>query len=559
MFPCAIDEIHDVERSRATTGCQSFLFSRFCVRRVVAEVVPIVEVSQLNGCCKKHKNEDEEILILSAQITNLSEAASIDFNLYRYPFFSTMTTAKHEEAPPPTRSGPSLLVTILLMAASAVLSGYITSTILDQEYKIIFAEMQKDCHQTQNDYHTCRSHISEETNKWRIYADQNIRACQEYVERYLGDAISAYKLASVGLSHAINRSGEHEALQLELNHQEAMRTALENSNEILNQEVEALEKERAKLSRQLQNFVIELEDAQRDLEVRDLERVECDRNHRDLITCEETLNQADQYKANNEAPSSHVLKQLTDQVKVLQNQGRMKENMLEEMGFTINNAKKSVQYWKAKAELLVEKIDSRSRRDVLKTYGPGPHYVRITLSLSSSPDVSENILLKMAPLDMMSHTIQIFLNLIEEKIYVGGTFILAREHILAAAPIDAFDPENNQRLEEKMREGGYIPDGALLFHQYSPDYPHKKYTVGFSSTGGPLFYINTQDNVELHGPRHIDNEGDVEGDPVFASVVEGFDVIQRIHALPRNEDDSLETRVQIVDTYVVDIDGNAQI
>jgi len=449
------------------------------------------------------------------------------------------------------KNGTSVFVTILLMASSALFSGYITSTILDQEYKIIFAEMQKDCHQTQNEYLTCRSHISEETNKWRIYADLNIRACQESVERYLGDAISAYKSGSDGLSWAVNRTLEHEALQNELTQREDMRTALANSNEILNQEVEALEEERAKLSRQLYDFEIELEDAQNDLERRDLERVECDSNYRDLINCEETLKEAQHDKIDSEAPSSHMLKQLSGQVQALQKEREMKEAMLEEMGLTVNNAEEEIQFWKMKAESLVEKIDFRSRRDVLKKYGPGPHYVRITVSLSTSPDVSESLLLKMAPLDIMSHTIQIFMNLIEEKMYVGGTFLLARDHILVAGPFDAFDPENNQRLEEKMVEEGYFPDGTLLFHQYTPEYPHTRYTVGFSSTGGPLFYINIKDNVEAHGP----NEGDVEGDPVFAAVVEGFDVIQKILALPQNEDESFETRVQIVDTYVVEIDS----
>lgn len=453
------------------------------------------------------------------------------------------------------KQGTSLIVTILLMASSALLSGYITSTILDQEYKLIFAEMQKNCHQTQNEYLKCRSHSSEETNKWRIYADQNIRACQEYVERYLGETITAYKLGSVGLNKAINRTLEHEALQRELTRGEGMRITLANSNEMLNQEVEVLEKERATLSRQLQDVEVELEDAQNDLELRDLERVECDRNYRDLINCEENLKEAHHDKVDdNEGPSPQVLKQLSYQVQELQKQGKMKAAMLEEMGITLNNAKDEVQFWKMKTESLEKKIDFRSRRDVLKSYGPGPHFVRITLSLSTSPAVTENILLKMAPLDLMSHTIQLFMNLIEEKMYVGGTFLLARDHILVAGPFDAFDPENNQRLEDTMVEEGYFPDGALLFNQYAPEFPHNRYTVGFSSIGGPLFYINIRDNKEAHGPRHVDNEGGVEGDPVFAAVVEGFDVIQKILALPRNEDDSLDTRVQIVDTYVAEND-----
>jgi len=370
----------------------------------------------------------------------------------------------------------------------------------------------------------------------------------------LGEAISAYKLGSDGLSKAINRTLEHESLQLELAQREAMRSTLANSNEILNQEVEALEKERAKITRQLQNSLSELENVEKDLELRDLERAECDTNHRALLTCEETLNHVvQQGKINDGASSSHMLKQLSKQVQALQDQGKKKEAMLEEMGFAVINAEKEIQFWKAKADAIIEKINFRSRRDVLRQYGPGPHYVRITLSLSTSPNVSENILLKLAPLDMMSHTIHIFMNLIEEKLYVGGTFLMARGHILVAGPIDVFDSENNHRLEEQMVEEGYFPDGALLFHQYTPEFPHKKYTVGFASGGGPLFYINIEDNMEAHGPRHKESEGDVEGDPVFATMVEGFDVIQKILALPRNEDDSLETRVHIVDTYVIKI------
>lgn len=480
------------------------------------------------------------LLLLFGVAANSSTAITTGLRLLAA---DTMATVTKHATPPPRQPSvtASLFVTILLMASSALLSGYITSTILDQEYKIIFAEIQKDCHRSQNEFLTCRSHLAEETNAWRIYADQNIRACQEYVERYLGEAISAYRLGSDGLSKAINNT----------------ESTLANSNEILNQELETLEKERAKITRQLQNSLIELETAEKDLELRDLDRAECDTNHRALITCEETLiHVAQQDMVNSEASSSRMLQQLSDQVQALKDQGKKKEAMVEEMGFTINNAEKEIQLWKVKAESIIEKINFRSRRDVLKQYGPGPHYVRITLSMSTSPTVSENILLKLAPLGMMSHTIQVFMNLVEEKMYVGGTFLLAHDHILVAGPIDAFDPENNQRLEEQMVEEGYFPDGALMFHQYTPDFPHRQYTVGFTSRGGPLFYINIEDNMEAHGPRHIESEGDVEGDPVFATVVEGFDVIHKIHAMPRHEDDSLETRVQIVDTYVMKIDVN---
>ena len=422
---------------------------------------------------------------------------------------------------------------------------------------MIFAELQKDSHQIQNEYHKCRSHISEETNKWRIYADHNIRVYQGYVEKYLGEAISAYRTGSVGLNKVINVTMENdviryslEAMKHELTEFEAQKNKFANANDILSKEMTALENEREQLSKELQNTMMELEDAAVALELRDVERGECDRHHRALISCEQSLNNAAQQdKGNNNEQSSLRIKQLSDQIQSLHDQGKRKETMLEDMGLAITNSKGEIQHWKMKAESLAEKINFRNRRDVLKQYGPGPYYARINVSLSSS-DVGE-IVLKLAPLDLMSHTIHTFLTLIDEKMYVGGTFLLARHHILVAAPIDAFDNENNQRLEKMMLEEGYYPNGALLFHQYTPNFQHEKYTVGFSSGGGPLFYINIENNVEAHGPRYVENEGDVEGDPVFAEVVEGFDVIEKILSLPRLSDDSLGTRIEITDSQVI--------
>jgi cyclophilin family peptidyl-prolyl cis-trans isomerase/predicted nucleic acid-binding Zn-ribbon protein len=428
-----------------------------------------------------------------------------------------------------TTSKHTYIYTILLMSLSAILGGYITSTILDQEYKQIFAEMQKDCQQSQNEYLSCRSNLVDETYKWSA----NIRACQARVERYIGEAISAYKLGSDGLDKAINRTQDYEQLQ----------HAVAHSNE----EVEGLEKERAKITRQLQTLQNQLETAEKELEVRDLERAECDTNYRTLITCEDTLNEVTQDRVNDEESSSLMLKQLSGQVQALKDQGERKEAMLQEMGFTLNNAEKELQSCKAETESIIDKVDFRSRRNVVKQYGPGPHYVRMSIvSSPSSPNaVKGNILLKLAPLDMMPHTIEIFLKLIEEKLYVGGTFILARDHILAAGPFDLVDGEKNQRMEEEMVQEGYFPNGALLFQQYTDDYPHRKYSVGFNK-GGPLFYINIEDNTDVHGPK-----GDDVGDPVFATVIEGFDVIESILASPRKNEDSLETQVHIIDTYVM--------
>ena len=95
--------------------------------------------------------------------------------------------------------------------------------------------------------------------------------------------------------------------------------------------------------------------------------------------------------------------------------------------------------------------------------------------------------------------------------------------------------------EEQMVYEGYFPNGALLFTEYTSDFPHVPYTVGFNHVGGPIFYFNVEDNTEMHGPQVSEEEGNKEGDPCFAKIVEGIDVVQRIAQMPKTASDSLES------------------
>ena len=74
---------------------------------------------------------------------------------------------------------------------------------------------------------------------------------------------------------------------------------------------------------------------------------------------------------------------------------------------------------------------------------------------------------------------------------------------------------------------------SVLFQEYSPKFPHEKYTLGFAGRpGGPDFYISTMDNTRLHGPGGQTNyEDPTEADPCFAKVVDGIDVVQRMEQL----------------------------
>lgn len=102
-----------------------------------------------------------------------------------------------------------------------------------------------------------------------------------------------------------------------------------------------------------------------------------------------------------------------------------------------------------------------------------------------------------------------------------------------------------------MLHEGLFPNGALLFQEYTPDYPHVQYTMGYNQMGGPIFYVNLRDNTRVHGPNNYREKKD--GDPCFAKIVEGYDVIDRIASMGTEEDESLESAVYILDSQVVNI------
>jgi cyclophilin family peptidyl-prolyl cis-trans isomerase len=101
---------------------------------------------------------------------------------------------------------------------------------------------------------------------------------------------------------------------------------------------------------------------------------------------------------------------------------------------------------------------------------------------------------------------------------------------LKAAPL----PYDGSSPSDKAQE--FLDKGleSVAFREYSPDYPHDRYTVGFAADGSPSFYINTEDNTDIHA-----------GDPCFAKVISGFDTIQRLENSPTRNGIWLEQRIGI--------------
>jgi len=135
--------------------------------------------------------------------------------------------------------------------------------------------------------------------------------------------------------------------------------------------------------------------------------------------------------------------------------------------------------------------------------------------LSSSS--SHVLVLEMAPLDVMPHSVFTFLEMVDAKLIDGCSFILNAMNIVKAAPL----PYDGSRASQKVKAFTRLGLDTVSFREYSSNYPHEKFTVGFAADGSPDFYINTENNTELHA-----------GEPCFAKIVSGFEAVERMEMEP---------------------------
>jgi hypothetical protein len=138
--------------------------------------------------------------------------------------------------------------------------------------------------------------------------------------------------------------------------------------------------------------------------------------------------------------------------------------------------------------------------------------------VSAKSSNNNNILiLEMASLELMPHSVFTFLEMIHSKLFDGCSFILNAMHVVKAAPL----PYDGSSASQKVKAFTKLGLDTVSFREYSSEYPHKQYTVGFAADGSPSFYINTKDNTE----QHI-------GEPCFAKIISGFETVERLKAAP---------------------------
>lgn len=187
-------------------------------------------------------------------------------------------------------------------------------------------------------------------------------------------------------------------------------------------------------------------------------------------------------------------------------------------------------------------------RHILKTKFGGtdsePYRARMTVNFPSSMPGAPtgDIVIEFAPSDLMPTAVLFFMTQIEAGVWNGMSFIRNAGHVLQAS--------SQTPTKQYMGKIFKLPyqDSSIPFQEYSEKYPHEKYTLGLAGRpGGPDFYISTQDNTRNHGPGGQGSyDLPAEADSCFAKVVDGFDVVDRLHTAKKNHD-SFEGMVEFVE------------
>lgn len=206
--------------------------------------------------------------------------------------------------------------------------------------------------------------------------------------------------------------------------------------------------------------------------------------------------------------------------------------MIKEMS-TVQN---KLRYAEAKARDLKQRVIEISKKDTLEKYGAGPHRVEIELVFPGNLDGPSTFVIEMAPVDVMPHSVHTFLEMVSYGLLDGCSFILNAMHVLKAAPLP-YDGSAPDAKAQAFYEHGLT---SVAFREYSHDYQHKPYTVGFAADGTPSFYINTEDNTEIH-----------VGDPCFGKVISGMQAVKRLENSPTRNGIWFETRIGILRAVIL--------
>ena len=198
----------------------------------------------------------------------------------------------------------------------------------------------------------------------------------------------------------------------------------------------------------------------------------------------------------------------------------------------------------SRIDVLEGRIARESRREATEWFGPGPHRVEIELEYpkvddpssdpSSWPRIRNTLIIEMASLDLMPHTVNLFLQQVHYQLWDGCSVGTNPKHIMQIGP--------SYSDEEISGDAPHYHDfhdkglAKVAYQEYNEQFPHEKWTIGMPGRpGGPDFYVNKINNSIVHGPGGQVNKHDLhnEADPCFGKLVEGTEkVMKEIDRIP---------------------------
>lgn len=175
---------------------------------------------------------------------------------------------------------------------------------------------------------------------------------------------------------------------------------------------------------------------------------------------------------------------------------------------------------------LTGKLQEATRELIKLRYGDfDTKNFRVKLDLefqSTIPDFAEKgkdgtIVVEMAPISLIPCSVYNYLEI--ARTWKKGAFHRNAGHVLQAI--------SRSDITERMP-----------FQEYSKEYPHKKYTMGYAGRpSGPEFYISIQNNSGAHGPGSQQKHNPFEADCIIGSLIQGVEdgTVDRIHTMPGKE------------------------
>lgn len=104
------------------------------------------------------------------------------------------------------------------------------------------------------------------------------------------------------------------------------------------------------------------------------------------------------------------------------------------------------------------------------SFGPGPHHVRFSVVLpSDKEEVPHYFTVECAPLDLMPHTVYLFLEQVVHGLWNNAWFYLNGPHVLQGGPQADDDHEEGEVALQRFKD---LALDHLAFPEYSPEFPH---------------------------------------------------------------------------------------